>query len=44
MNEVMVEDVVRSAERANANREGRRLLVSSQLVLIAFPPALEKRQ
>jgi hypothetical protein len=44
VNEVMVEDVVRLAQRANMNREGRRLPVYSQLVSIILPPALEERQ
>jgi hypothetical protein len=44
MNEVVVEDAVRSAQRANMDREGRRLLVSSQLMLVALPPALGKQQ
>jgi hypothetical protein len=44
VNEVMVEDVVRSAQRASMNREERRLPVSSQLMFIMFPPTLDRRQ
>jgi hypothetical protein len=44
VNEVMIEDVAGSAQRANMNRGGRRLPVSLQLVLITLLPALEELQ
>jgi hypothetical protein len=40
----VVKHVVRSAQRANMLRQGRRQPVSSQLMLVKLPPALGEQQ
>jgi hypothetical protein len=44
VNEVVVEDVVRSAQSASMNQQGRRLPVFSQLMLVRLSPALGEQQ